>query len=407
TPPTPVDAAAPAPAVAPHLDSPDLVPVEFASAKVLPPGSIPPYSGTEYKLGPLLIRPAELHMEAVMLVLIASYLVGTVLVRNRNKAKATAWFKANEQVMREEFAGVGFGGKDLFKVDGGDEFVGYVSGRRAVEHAWTKITLGGFDVLSTLYVVARSAFDPAFDPGHNRIVIDFKLPAPAGTPGSKFCFAVLRRDVLKKVRDGRWDLRTFTTLSENPAVSPEMIVMTESGDITNAVLKDQATGLQDAMQAGAPGLEYFESLVISDMPAEEPDSAKPSLPNDEFHIVLTLRLPPRSDPAATAPFIRLACNIADVLHKKEKILPDNALSKLKKRRAEVLDSLMKPLRDEQLELEAEKKADALALKRKMEKDKLDAKLANMSAADRIKYKQKEEEKERKKRVMKLNKKKMK
>ena len=48
--------------------------------------------------------------------------------------------------------------------------------------------------------------------------------------------------------------------------------MTESGDITKALLLDQVTGLKEALQNGAEGMEYFESLVISDMPAEEPDS---------------------------------------------------------------------------------------------------------------------------------------
>jgi len=66
--------------------------------------------------------------------------------------------------------------------------------------------------------------------------------------------------------------RTFTKLSEALPISPELIVMTESGDITKALLLDQVTGLKEALQNGAEGMEYFESLVISDMPAEEPDS---------------------------------------------------------------------------------------------------------------------------------------
>lgn len=47
--------------------------------------------------------------------------------------------------------------------------------------------------------------------------------------------------------------------------------MTESGDVTNALLKDQETGLLDALQEGAEGLEWLESLVVSDMPAQTPD----------------------------------------------------------------------------------------------------------------------------------------
>jgi len=60
-------------------------------------------------------------------------------------------------------------------------------------------------------------------------------------------------------------------VSETAGVSPSLIVMTESGDVTNALLKDTDTGLLDALREGAPGLEYLESIVVSDMPAATPD----------------------------------------------------------------------------------------------------------------------------------------
>lgn len=45
-------------------------------------------------------------------------------------------------------------------------------------------------------------------------LLDFKLAAPKGTPGAKFVFAVVRRDLLRKTRDSRWDMvrdrRRFT-----------------------------------------------------------------------------------------------------------------------------------------------------------------------------------------------------
>lgn len=46
--------------------------------------------------------------------------------------------------------------------------------------------------------------------------------------------------------------------------------MTESGDVTNALLKDADTGLMNAFKEGSEYLQYFESLVVSDMPAREP-----------------------------------------------------------------------------------------------------------------------------------------
>lgn len=37
-------------------------------------------------------------------------------------------------------------------------------------------------------------------------LLDLKLAAPKGTPGAKLVFAVVRRDLLRKMRDTRWDL---------------------------------------------------------------------------------------------------------------------------------------------------------------------------------------------------------
>lgn len=55
---------------------------------------------------------------------------------------------------------------------------------------------------------------------------------------------------------------------------------------------------------------------------------KPTLPQDEYHLILTLRLPPKSRCAETRPWISLACNIADVLTQKQKLVPDVQVNKL-------------------------------------------------------------------------------
>ncbi|GAA5906655.1 CCDC47 family protein [Sporobolomyces salmoneus] len=411
-PPTTVDAANPIPGEMPHLDNsasphPAAAAHEsdfISSAKVVPPGSPLPYEGIEYRLGPLKVRPRELQMEGLCLGFLIFYFLSTFFLIKRNKSIARRWFKENEVILRKEFAGVGFGTEELWKADGGDEFVSYFSGRRGIEYGWAKVNLKGYDVITKTYYWAREALDPNYDSRTNRVVLDFKLAPPVGTPGAKMCFAVLKREQLKKLRESRWDLRTFTKLSETLPISPTLIAMTESGDITNALLYDQVTGLKDALQDGSEELEWFKSLVISDMPAEEPDSTNPTLPVDDSHLILTLRLPPGSKASSTRSLLTLACNIADVLYKKEKLVPEVAISKAKKRRSEALDVLLKPLREASSTLEATKKADAAALKRKMEQEKLDQKLSSMTPSDRLKYKQKEEEKERKKRMVKVSRK---
>ncbi|GAA5825412.1 hypothetical protein JCM11251_006972 [Rhodosporidiobolus azoricus] len=397
--PSPVEAADPLPEAVPKSEQAggDAVPL---FPNVVDPSTPPPYQGTQYTLGPLKFRPAEFKQEGFLISALALYLVGTFLARKTNASKAKAWYAANEEVYRREFAGVGLGGDKLYVGDGGDEFVSYATGRRGVDFVWTKVRTGAYDVLAKLYNLIRGFADQSYDAGTDKITIDFKLAAPSGTPGAKFCFALVRREILKRIRDDRWDLRTFTTTSEFPALSPQFIALTESGDVTNAMLKDTDTALLDALKEGSEGAEYFESLVVSDMPAEEPDADKPTLPTDEFHLLLTLRLPPASDAAATKTWVELACNIADVINGKQKLVPEAAVGKLKKRRADVLDTLLKPLREEEAERAKEAKADAAALKRKLEQDRREAQLAKLSPAERVKMQQKEEEKARKKAMQK-------
>ncbi|BGP18231.1 hypothetical protein JCM10213_007860 [Rhodosporidiobolus nylandii] len=399
-PPTPVEPADPLPEAVPKPESagadaapvfPPVVPASDPHA----PRTLPPFEGTEYRLGALRVRPAEMKMEGAMLALLALYLAGSFLLRRANVGRARAWYTANEPAYRREFAGVGLGSDKLFAGDGGDEFVSYATGRRGVESVWTRVRTGGYDVIAKIYNLARGIADYGYDSGAERVTLDFKLAAPIGTPGAKFCFAVVNRSGLKTIREERWDLRTFTTTSEYPGLAPSLIALTESGDVTNALLKDQDTGLLDAFREGAPGLEWFESLVVSDMPAAEPDAEKPTLPTDEFHLHLTLRLPPSSAAAATQDWIELACNVADVINGKQKLVPEQAVNKAKKRRAEALDVLLKPLREEEAAREAEARADAAALKRKMEKDRRDAALARLTPEERRKAIEKEEEKERK------------
>lgn len=64
--------------------------------------------------------------------------------------------------------------------------------------------------------------------------------------------------------------RELTTTSEQTGVDPQLIIMTENGDVTKAMLAPE-TGLKAAIAPGAPGLEWFQSLVITDGPADKPD----------------------------------------------------------------------------------------------------------------------------------------
>lgn len=55
---------------------------------------------------------------------------------------------------------------------------------------------------------------------------------------------------------------------------------------------------------------------------------KPTLPENDFHILLTLRLPPALRAKETASWLSLICNIADVINKKDGFVPAMQVNKL-------------------------------------------------------------------------------
>lgn len=173
---------------------------------------------------------------------------------------------------------------------------------------------------------------------------------PKAQPGSKFVFAVLDKREMRKIRNSRWDLRTFTNPNESSAMPSTLAIMSESGDVTDSLLKLPAAkdvGMREAFAGDAPGLKYFESLVISDMPADTPDEYDPKLPEHQWALTLTLRLPPSSEAETVKSFVELACNLVDVLYLRQRALPDVAIQKFVRFVAQLL-SYMQALTTSQM-----------------------------------------------------------
>ncbi|KAM0790126.1 hypothetical protein ACM66B_005450 [Microbotryomycetes sp. NB124-2] len=399
---TPVDAAAPPLPAADPIDGSGFIEASILSGSQAPAAhytaadaQAAPFDGTEYKWGTFKFRPSEFRTEGWLLGLIVAYFVASVVGQQANKRRARHWFNANLPSLQREFAGVGFGDANKhFVNDGGDEYLTYATGRRAVHHAWIKLqTSPSHDPLSALYYLLRKVADYNYDSGEGRITIDFKLTPPEGTPGAHFCFAVVDRKLLRRIRE-RWDLATFTNTSETPGVDQSLIINTENGEVTKAMMHPD-TGLADAIKSGSPHLQYFESLVVTDMGPDKLDAERTKLPEDDLHLILTLRVPPAGQAADTSFWLTLACNIADVINKKELLVPQMQVAKLKKRRQEVLQAAIDEIKKSAQEEQLEKKEDAMALKRKLEREREDAKVAAMSKADRIKYQEKKRLEEQK------------
>ncbi|KAI5479955.1 hypothetical protein MNV49_002245 [Pseudohyphozyma bogoriensis] len=377
--------------------SPAISDVPVVAAK--PTGLVvPPYTkGPEYKYGQIRIRPYELIPEAVIATILFFYVLSSLILRRTNAARAKAFFEATKQTWESEFAAFGMSGGKLFEKDGGSEFVAFGTGRRGVEGVQVNVKTMDHDLVQALYHQARSLAEIGYNAKSETITLAFVLPAPIGTPGSKTVFSIVKRSSLKTLLDSSWDLRTFTTTSENALLPPSVIALAESGDQVNAFVKSNDVGLRDVV-----GSEWFESFVLSDMPVVKPDeySENVALPTDQYRMVLTLRLPPSSRMGELNDLIKVACNVADIVNAKKIIFPSVALSKIKKRREQVLEELQKVLKEEKAAELKEQQEALVAKKKKAEKDALEAKIKSLPKAERLKLLEKEKEKERKSAVKK-------
>lgn len=118
------------------------------------------YVGKEYKIAMFTIRPAQHKREGVLILIALSYLLASVVGLRLNKARAEAWFEANESALRAEFAGVGMPGNKKYDTDGGDEYLTYATGRRGTDGVHVRLfTQAYHDPVALAYNLLRPIAD--------------------------------------------------------------------------------------------------------------------------------------------------------------------------------------------------------------------------------------------------------
>lgn len=181
---TPVESpepAAPVPAQNP-FDDLDAEPLLAADEPILSAPVVPSaphaqtYLGTQYVLGQFKFRPAELQYEIAILGALVLYVLASLVGRRANAARASTWFDKNRAAFKEEFAAYGIGKEGRYEQDGGDEFVVFATGRRAVESVQVTVkTQPAHDLLVMLYNVVRGVMDFNFRSGADTVVRAFSL----------------------------------------------------------------------------------------------------------------------------------------------------------------------------------------------------------------------------------------
>lgn len=232
-----------------------------------------------------------------LLVTIAVHFWGT----RKNKRKAREWASAYAPTLQSEFAVVGFSGiqkpvardgddtstevvspESLLKEKSAQEYTTYATGRRnlafmdlsvklpkrynpmvhIMEHVFSFFFESWPAPSETLRVTAYS-----FDGKEKDLV-----PVPAGDTSvlkvgnstyDGFIWAVVHKGYMRKFRQDRYDA-SMTFTRDNAKLPPWVTVMTESAEITDALLTPE---LITAIEKAGDALEY---LIVTDQPVDKP-----------------------------------------------------------------------------------------------------------------------------------------
>ncbi|KFH48953.1 hypothetical protein ACRE_002560 [Hapsidospora chrysogenum ATCC 11550] len=350
---------------------------------------------------------AEGVILAVGLVILVLHMIGA----RANRRKARAWIRAHGPALTAEYALVGFSGvptidrddvkpDDLLKEKSLFEFATYATGRQNVAFADIKLTLSkrfnplvnmvetiaAFLFESTFETPTDSmeAFIYPFDGKEDRTVPSLPGAAEIRAKDSKssydsFVWAVVNKTIMHKVRDERYDL-SLTSTKDNPRLPNWLTVMSESAEITDALLTPE---LAAAIEAAG---DDFQFLIVTDQPTEKPKSLDETLPSKR--VLLKYRLPSSNDYTSLAGLFTYFLRLPDRLVQSAHFRPE-VVRKVRATR----DAMSKELRKA---AEEEKAEERLLEKEKAKKAKRDAELAALDAKAQKKYLEKEREKEMRK-----------
>ena len=226
----------------------------------------------------------EMYILPFLIALVIAHVWGT----RANRSKAKAWAKAHAPVLQEEFAQVGYKAgeapatfEDAIREKKADEYQSYATGRQNVAFVDMKVTLlkryNPFMLLGEYMIPLFLESFPApvermeatayvFDGQEAKVAPsygsgDAKKVANSSYDG--FVFAVVHKDIMKRVREDRYDL-SLTTTRDHAKLPVWVAVMSESAEVTDTLLTPEL--IKAITDAG----DSFEALVVSDQPMDQP-----------------------------------------------------------------------------------------------------------------------------------------
>ncbi|KAF2758860.1 DUF1682-domain-containing protein [Pseudovirgaria hyperparasitica] len=338
-----------------------------------------------------------------------------------NRRKAKSWATAHAPVMQQEFAVIGFGDtrktpnideaasqglagmafdmvvpEQLLKEKAANEFITYATGRQNVAFMDVKLTfVKRYNPILRYGEIALGFFFESLPASEERMevsIYNFDGRESSLVPSAEsvkksgnstydgFVFAVVHKNLMKRLRDDRYDL-SLTTTKDNAKLPTWATVMSESAEITDTLL---TADLIKAIETA--GEENFEAIIITDMPIDQPKKLDELVPKKRT--TLSLRIPSNDKYSAHLPLFQSAIRIVDSLVSGGRFRAE-ALRRVKQTREDEMKKIRK-IDDSEKAEERKLKAD------KEKKEKRDASLKNLSAEDQRKFLEKEREKSQRK-----------
>ncbi|KAF2201154.1 DUF1682-domain-containing protein [Delitschia confertaspora ATCC 74209] len=351
----------------------------------------------------------EMYILPFIILVVAIHLWGT----RSNRRKATHWMKSHAPFLESEYAQVGYirptddaASKELLTPENmlrekkADEYTTYATGRQNVAFTDFRLTLlKRYNPLMRVGEAALSLFFDSLSPPEERmeataymfdgreslIVPGFakreEKRSVANSTYDGFVWAVVHKDLMKNLREARYDL-SLTATKDHPKLPVWTTVMSESAEITESLLTPELA--KAITEAG----DKFEAFIISDQPMEQPRTLDDCQPRKR--VSLSLKLQPSGAPydstnAIFNYFLRMPDVLVSVAHYRHE-----ALRRIKQTREEQILKIKK-LDDEEKSEERKLQSD------KEKKAKRDALLSKMSAEEQRKYLEKERERDVRKR----------
>ncbi|KAF9180905.1 hypothetical protein BGZ50_005845 [Haplosporangium sp. Z 11] len=264
----------------------------------------------------------ELMYLGMIFLMLVTHWIG----KRHNEVLAKTTMAVMLPLFRANFARVGDNGAEL-AIDAPHEYIIYLTGRRHVA------TVHGLIKMKPRQDIIRTLFTLFSSPVQDTCTLNVTMNPNEYSDG---VFAVVSKSTGTAIRNRFYDLSTFTKASNQKALDASLITLTESNELTEAILPLVSEKLNQA----AAWLDYF---IVSDQPTHKPDT----VPTEPYakRISLSFRLPNAKNAREIVPLVEALiacldglsrdCHVSTVIKAKISKARDEAIKEIgKKEQAE-------------------------------------------------------------------------